>query len=56
MFGLVLQGENLDSGLVWLDPVTAAIERRSLPEGVAVEEHHQPCGVMTLLVQIWSWL
>ena len=56
MLGLVLQGENLDSGLGWLDSVTAAIERHSLLEGVVVEEHRQPCGVMRLLVQIRSWV
>jgi hypothetical protein len=38
MLGLFLQGENTDSDLEWLDPVTAAIEHRSLLEGVAVEE------------------
>ena len=45
MLGLFLQGENLDSDL-WLDPVTAALECRSLPEGVAVEEPRRPRGVM----------
>ena len=38
MLGLILQGENLDSGLRWLDPVMAALEHHSLPEGVVVEE------------------
>jgi hypothetical protein len=39
MLGLFLQGENLDSDLEWLDPVTAAIERRSLLEGVACRRY-----------------
>ena len=34
----VLQGENLDSDLGWLDPVTTMLERHSLPESVVVEE------------------
>ena len=38
MLGLFLQGENLDSDLRWLDPVTAVLEHRSLLEGVTVEE------------------
>ena len=38
MLGLVLQGENLESGLCWSGPVTATFKRRFLPEGVAVEE------------------
>jgi hypothetical protein len=42
----VLQGENLDSDHGWLDPATTMLERRSLPEGVAVEEPRRPCGVM----------
>ena len=46
MLGLDLQGENFDSDLWWLDPATTTLERRSLPEGVAVEESHRPCGVM----------
>ena len=54
MFGLFLQGENLDSDLRWLDPVTAAIERRSLSEGVAVEESRRSFGVIRWLVRIWS--
>ena len=56
MLGLILQGENLDCSLGWLDPVTVALECRSLPEGVAVEEPRCPCGVKRLLVRIWSWL
>jgi hypothetical protein len=28
-----------------LDPVTAALECRFLPEGVAVEDHRPPCDV-----------
>ena len=46
MSGLILQGENLDSNLRWLDPVTEALVRRSLLEGVAVEELCRPCDVM----------
>ena len=46
MLGLFLQGENLYSGLDWLGPVTTAIKRRSLPEGVVVEEHRRPYGVL----------
>jgi hypothetical protein len=38
MLGLVLHGENLDSSLSWLDPVTATLERRCSDEGVVVEE------------------
>ena len=38
--------ENLYSGLDWLDPVTAAVKRRSFPEGVVVEEHRRPYGVL----------
>ena len=45
MLRLILQGENLDSGLR-LDPVTATLECLSLSEGVAVEEPRRPCGVM----------
>jgi hypothetical protein len=37
MPGLVLEGENLDFGLWWLDPVTAALQRCSLLEGIAVK-------------------
>ena len=46
MLGLVLQDENLDSGLEWLDPATAALKRHSLLEGFAVEGPHRPCGAM----------
>jgi hypothetical protein len=46
MLGLVLQDENLDSGLEWLDPAMAALKCHSLPEGIAVEESHHPCGFM----------
>ena len=46
MLGLVLQDQNLDSGLEWLHPATAALKRHSLPKGVPVEESHHPCGVM----------
>ena len=52
MLGLVFQGENLNSGLEWLDPVTVALERRSLPEGVAVEEPYHSCSVMRWSVRI----
>ena len=47
MFRLILQGENLDSGLWWLDPVTVTLECHSLPEGVAVEESRHSRGAMT---------
>ena len=50
----VLQGENLDSDFGWLDPVTAALERQSLSEGVAVEESRRLCDVMGCLVRIRS--
>ena len=43
MFGLFLQGENLYSDLVWLDLATAAVQRRFLSEGVAVEESRRMC-------------
>lgn len=56
MPGLVLQGENLDSGFWWSDPVMAALDRHSLLEGVAVEESRYPCGVMRWLVRIWLLL
>lgn len=46
---LILQGENLDSCLWWLDPVMVMHERCSLPEGVAVEELHRPCVVIELV-------
>lgn len=42
MLRLVLRGENLDSDLGWLDLVTAALERRSLPKGVTIEEPRCP--------------
>ena len=54
MLGLFLQGENLDSDLEWLDPVTAAIKRRFLPESIAVEESRRSFGVGRWLVWIWS--
>ena len=38
MHRLILQDENLESDLWWLDPATATLEHRSLHEGVAVEE------------------
>ena len=50
MLGLILQGESLDSSLGCLDPVTATLECRSLPEGVAVEESRRLRGVMRLSV------
>ena len=50
----VIYGQNLDSDLGWLDPVTAALERQSLPEGVAVEESRRSCDVMGCLVRIRS--
>ena len=46
MLGLILQGENPDSSLWWLDPTTTAFERCSYPEGVAVEETRRLCDVM----------
>ena len=54
MLRLVLQGENLDSDLGWLDPVTTALERQSLPEGVAVEESRRSWDVMGWLVRTRS--
>lgn len=39
MLRLDLQGENSGSDLRWLDPAMAALERRSLPRGVAAGEH-----------------
>lgn len=51
-----LHGENLESDLWWLDPVMAALERRSLPEGVAIEEPRCRCGVKRWLLCIWSLL
>ena len=56
MLRLILQGENLESDLWWLDPDLVTLEHRSIHEGVAVEE---PCclyGVMRWLVCIWSLL
>ena len=47
MLRLIFQGENLDSDHKWLNPVMAATERRSLPEGVAVEESRHSRGAMT---------
>ena len=38
MLGLIFLGENLNSGLGWLDPVTAALDCRSLSEGIVVED------------------
>lgn len=38
MIHLIIQGENLDSDLWWLNPVTATFERCYLPKGIAVEE------------------
>jgi hypothetical protein len=52
MPGLVFQGENLDPDLEWLDPMTAALERCSLREGIDVEEPWHSCGVMRWLVRI----
>ena len=46
MLRLILQGENLEPDLWWLDPVTAMLEHRSLHEGVAIEEPRCPYGVM----------
>ena len=54
MLGLLLQDENLDCDLEWLDPVTAAIKRRFLPESIAVEESRRSFGVGRWLVWIWS--
>lgn len=56
MLGPFLQGENLDSILRWLDPVTRAPKRRSLCEGVVVEESRRSRIVMRWLVRIWSFL
>ena len=56
MLGLILQGENLDCSLGWLDPVTVALECRSFLEGVDVEEPRHPSDVMTWSVQIWLLL
>ena len=56
MLRLILQGDNLESDLWWLDPVTATVEHRSLLEGVAIEEPRCPYGVMRWLVWIWSLL
>lgn len=56
MLRLILQGENLEPDLWWLDPVTAMLEHRSLHEGVAVEEPHYPYGVMRWFLWIWSLL
>ena len=42
--GYVIQGENLDLAW-WLDPMTVALERRSLHIGVIVAVPHCPCGV-----------
>lgn len=53
---MVLQGENIESCLWWMDPVTVAVERCSLPEGLAVEEPRCPCGLMRWLLWIYSWL
>lgn len=53
---MVIQGENLAFDLLWLDPVTTTLERRSLHEGIAVEEPRCLRGVMTWLVRIWSQL
>ena len=39
MLGLVFLGENLDSSLGWSDPLTAALKRCSLTEGIAVKEN-----------------
>lgn len=44
MLGLFLQGENVESVISWLDPVTAALERHSLPESFIVDEP-SPYGV-----------
>jgi hypothetical protein len=38
MPGFVFWGENLESALWWLDPVTAMLQRCFLFKGVAVEE------------------
>lgn len=46
MLRLTIQVEKQESGLWWSDPATAALEHRSLPEGVAFEEYHRPHGVM----------
>ena len=57
---MVFQGENLESGLWWLDPVTTSFERCSLLEGVAVEEPycllslwcHEMVGADTVIVVV----
>lgn len=49
MLRLVLRGENLVTGLGWLDLVMAAFECRSLLEGVAFKELRRLCGVMRLV-------
>lgn len=38
LLGSYVQGENARSSFPWLDPVTVALERRFLYEGVAFEE------------------
>ena len=53
LLGLVFRGENLKSGLGWLDPVTVVLERHSLPGAVTSnKESHRMCGVMRL----WVWI
>ena len=46
MLGLVLQGENLETGHEWLDSALEVLEGRSLPKGISVEEHLRSCDVM----------
>ena len=38
MLGLVLQGENLESGLWLLEPVTVMLEHHSNPEGIIIQK------------------
>lgn len=55
---------DLESGLRWLDPVTAALDRRFLLEDVAVAVLHCPCGgygcwcnfLIDVLIGFFSWL
>lgn len=42
---LFFRVKTLETGFWWLNPLTAILELRSLPEGIAVEQRHWPCGV-----------